>query len=73
MGQKWIKLIAKIPEEKKRMHHNDHCKINFSKTYRFSSNFEMENTWLKHSGGSKCDQEISRKINRAHQIKLREM
>lgn len=53
------------------MHQNDQRKINFSKIYNLLSNFEMENAWLKHPDGSKCDRIITRKINRANQIKLR--
>lgn len=55
------------------MHQNDQHEVNFSEIYRFLSNFEIENVRLKRSDGSKCDQKISNKINRADIVKLDEM
>lgn len=66
------RLSVKVLEKLNRMHQNDQREINLSKTYRFSSNFEIERVWLKRLDGSKCDRKISRKINSTHQIKLRE-
>lgn len=45
-------------EKIKLMHHNDQCKINFSKTYGFLLNFEMKNSRLNHS----TDQNMTKKF-----------
>lgn len=54
------------------MHQNDQCKINLLEKYNVSFTFEINSDRLKGSDESKGDRELSRKINRTYQIKLRE-
>lgn len=46
------------------MQQNDQCEINFWKTDKFCSNFEVKNDWLKGSSLLKCDQKKCQKIKR---------
>lgn len=63
-------LLQKCLKKSNGMHQNNQRKINFSETYRFWSNVEMENVQLKCSYWSKCDWKVAEKIKRARQIKL---